>query len=172
MECLPTEINTKILISLPVKTLGQLKCVSKSFNMLLKSHHFIKRHSEQILDQNSLKLVLVAASSSVHTLTITDQNLVSRLAPVPLPPNDVNKFLHPTSLVGTCMGLACLRCPPNTYSLLNPTTKECRVLPNPGRFWTIRAGLRVRCQGSVTFHHWMISGWFVLPFIKIGLMYQ
>ncbi|KAL1819320.1 hypothetical protein ACET3Z_014189 [Daucus carota] len=136
MECLPTEINTKILIGLPVKTLGQLKCVSKSFNMLLKSHHFIKRHSEQILDQNSLKLVLVAASSSVHTLTITDQNLVSRLAPVPLPPNDVNKFLHPTSLVGTCMGLACLRCPPNTYSLLNPTTKECRVLPNPGRFWT------------------------------------
>nr|XP_017245519.1 PREDICTED: F-box protein CPR30-like [Daucus carota subsp. sativus] len=136
MECLPTEINTKILIGLPVKTLGQLKCVSKSFNMLLKSHHFIKRHSHQILDENSLKLVLVAASSSVHTLTITDQNLVSRVAAVPLPPDDVSKFRHPTSLVGTCMGLACLRCPPNTYSLLNPTTKEFRVLPSPGRFWT------------------------------------
>ncbi|KAL1819322.1 hypothetical protein ACET3Z_014191 [Daucus carota] len=135
MECLPTEINTKILIDLPVKTLGQLKCVSKSFNMLLKSPHFIKRHSEQILDQNSLKVVLVAASSSVHTLTITDHNLVSRLAAVPLPPNDVSKFCHPTSLVGTSKGLACLRCPPNTYSLLNPTTKEFRVLPNPGRFW-------------------------------------
>ncbi|KAL1819236.1 hypothetical protein ACET3Z_014105 [Daucus carota] len=135
MESLPTEINTKILIGLPVKTLGQLKCVSKSFNLLLKSPHFIKHHSQKILDHNSLKLVLVAASSSVQILTITDHNLVSRMAAVPLPPNDVRKFRRPTSLVGTCKGLACLRCPANTYSLLNPTTKEFRVLPNPGRFW-------------------------------------
>lgn len=135
MERLPQELNTKIFKGFTVKRLCQLRCVSKSFNTLLRSHYFTKIHRDQTSSTNGIKL-LVVGNSSLHTLNISDKDddkVPCHPLPLRIPLNPIN---GPTQLVGSCKGLACLFQPPNTYAFLNPTTREFRVLPDPGTFPT------------------------------------
>lgn len=142
MENLPLELNTNILTRLPVKTLGQLKCVSKPFKTLITTHHFSKTH----LTKTPFKPQLLLSTSTLHTLNIFHQNHQSPPQPLPLqiPSYPFNLRGEAIQLVGSCNGLVCLYCPPNTYCLLNPTTREFRVLPDPGRF---PGDARIRLSG-------------------------
>ncbi|KAK1355333.1 F-box domain-containing protein [Heracleum sosnowskyi] len=144
MENLPLELNTNILTRLPIKTLGQLKCVSKPFKTLITSHHLTKTHLNLI---SQLEHQLLVSTSTLHTLNIFHNNHRSPLHVLPLkiPINLAdNRRGEVIELVGSCNGLVCLFYPPNTYSLLNPTTREYRVLPDPGRF---PGDARIRLSG-------------------------
>ncbi|KAL4388787.1 hypothetical protein GQ457_09G014820 [Hibiscus cannabinus] len=59
MAVLPTDVITGILRVLPVKTLTRFKCVSKSWDSLIKDPHFVKLHLHHSLTtNNNVKLVL------------------------------------------------------------------------------------------------------------------
>ncbi|KAK1355334.1 F-box domain-containing protein [Heracleum sosnowskyi] len=139
MESLPLEITSNVLLRLSVKTLGQLRCVSKT---LTTSPYFTKTHHNQIPSAQRRYQLLLSASS-LHTLNIFHNNT----PPVylRLPSNAIKKYCGAThELVGSCNGLVCIYYPPNNYSLLNPTTRELRLLPNPE---TLPLDARARLHG-------------------------
>ncbi|KAL6971095.1 hypothetical protein U1Q18_030777 [Sarracenia purpurea var. burkii] len=137
MSRLPEEIVAKILLRLPVKSLGRCKCVSKSWLSLISDPFFVKSHLNQAVsdaDSGRFRIFTVPfhsidyeSPSSFEDVddgdrdndALVDLDILSR------EPDEG------AEIVGSCNGLICLLYDPNCFILWNPTTRDSRELPPP-----------------------------------------
>ncbi|WOG93924.1 hypothetical protein DCAR_0313212 [Daucus carota subsp. sativus] len=133
MENLPVEITTNIFLRLPARSLGQLQCVSKTLKTLISSPYFTKTHHAQT-PPALRRLKLLFCTSSLHTLDIFNEQIQRNPRPhyLRLRSSHVRNYCGAVELVGSCNGLVCLLYASNRYSLVNPTTRAMRVLPDAG----------------------------------------
>lgn len=139
---LAEEIVVVILSKLPVKSLMRFKSVSKRWLALITNdssliashlHHHSVTNRLSILVCADEKLQLGLASYYQDTLLLCNESTVEKF--------DISYHLTDRSLihkygvkiVGSCNGLVCLSLSETgtTVVLLNPATKESRVLPEP-----------------------------------------
>ncbi|KAL0338782.1 UNVERIFIED_CONTAM: F-box protein CPR1 [Sesamum angustifolium] len=75
---LPTDLIINILLTLPVKSLGKFKCVSKQWLLLITDPHFISMHRELCLHSPNLLLVkTVPVLQEAHMKRCTRVDLCS-----------------------------------------------------------------------------------------------
>ncbi|XP_058182230.1 F-box/kelch-repeat protein At3g06240-like [Rhododendron vialii] len=135
MSRLPEETMMMILLRLPVKTLGQCKCVSKSWRFLISNPFFVKSHLNlTISDPNTNKYSKLFMMYPFYSLDyespssfkdIEDDEAIVDLGSPPKEP-DLG-----VEIVGSCNGLICLLYLPDSFILWNPTIKESKELPTP-----------------------------------------
>lgn len=94
---LPEEILIDIFSRLPVKSVGQSRCLSKPWRDILSSRHFIKAHLNRKTHQQNL--LLIDKSQSFHSIATIKDGAVSREAELPF---------GCTEIVGSCDGLVLL----------------------------------------------------------------
>ncbi|KAL5071910.1 hypothetical protein RYX36_022797 [Vicia faba] len=129
---LPDELILEILSMLNVKSLMQLKCVSKSWNSIISDSFFVKLH----LDKSSRIPHIILFSS--HNI----KNCIFPIFPIPrlIESPSIDLFTkayqhesvkkgHP-NIIGSCNGLICLFSSlDNDFFLWNPATrKHSRIL--------------------------------------------
>ncbi|KAL2470341.1 F-box/kelch-repeat protein [Abeliophyllum distichum] len=124
---IPQEIMVDILSRLPVKSVGQFRCVSKPWRLLLSDTQFISthlnRHSHCRSEEN---LILISPDQSLHTITdINGDDHVSRKLRFQQQPSDTW-----TEVVGSCNGLVLLVNEKDDKFLLNPTTLNQVKVPD------------------------------------------
>ncbi|XP_021752965.1 F-box protein CPR30-like [Chenopodium quinoa] len=152
MTTLPIEIITEILSRLPVESLLEFKCVSKSWYTLIKSPNFIKLHLNQTLISNSNRNLLLSYSSD-HSSDINFHHNHLVYSDIDLNHNHLlfSELDHPLkhreiNFVGSCNGIVCISDKSkNDIFLFNPVTKSRRKLPpnhthNPGNDKTLVFG--------------------------------
>ncbi|XP_021764595.1 uncharacterized protein LOC110729182 [Chenopodium quinoa] len=139
MASLPMELITSILTRLPAKSLARFKCVSKDWNSLLKTSHFLKLYLAQSLSSNNRLLILNYGSH----LETTPLKLNSEFDPS-ANATTYSRFDLPTSfsgyefsISGSCNGLVALSCRnvdnPQLFEIMlwNPSTNTHIILPHP-----------------------------------------
>ncbi|KAL6971096.1 hypothetical protein U1Q18_030778 [Sarracenia purpurea var. burkii] len=137
MSRLPEEIVAKILLRLPVKSLGRCKCVSKSWLSLISDPFFVKSHLNQAVsdaDSGCFRIFTFPFHSidyeSPSSFEDVDDDDRDNDALVDL------DFLYREpdegiEIVGSCNGLICLLYGTNCFILWNLTTRDSRELPPP-----------------------------------------
>lgn len=132
----PQEIIIEILSWLPVKSLGQLQCVCKSWFSLISSSNFIKNHqkySSRHPKHALTKLVLQASEDNPDILsTFSLHSLLNGISSIEVVEQlvlDSTIKEDPYDIVGSCNGLVCLSSIPGVLTLWNPCTKKSRTLP-------------------------------------------
>nr|XP_043636997.1 F-box/kelch-repeat protein At3g06240-like [Erigeron canadensis] len=133
MAALPEDIITQILYSVPAKSIGRFRCVSKGWLSLLTHPDFIKTHQKTL---NKLHLIFlgieVAALYSNSFLYHHEPNLRNSDMPL-IEFSFVNSFVPTVKIGGSCNGLVLVGANKlhliDTLVLLNPTTKESMILP-------------------------------------------
>jgi F-box interacting protein len=132
MSILPQELITQILLLLPVKPLLRFQCVSKSWSALISDPYFIKIHAET----NRERSLIVETFSYFNPNLFycpTDYYLVdvSNEDPLGEPVNIFPPFFYhsPTSVIGCCNGLVCIRNYDYEIVIWNPSIKKHKTLP-------------------------------------------
>ncbi|XP_074267456.1 F-box/kelch-repeat protein At3g23880-like [Silene latifolia] len=128
---LPFDVQTDILLKLPVKSLVRFRCVSKCWRTLITSHRFINLHrltnnqTNQPQNSNASNLVVLVGNSKILTYEFSGSQVTCKL---PSPPILFNSY----DLIGSSNGILCLRHPSSlplrALALYNPTTGDYRVL--------------------------------------------
>ncbi|XP_030962355.1 F-box/kelch-repeat protein At3g23880-like isoform X2 [Quercus lobata] len=136
LEYLPNEVLLEILHRLPVKSLIQFRCVSKSYNSLITSPAFIKSsYTRSPSDSNKLIVRYLDVKSHVERYKLihedNDNNDSSSSEQIP----DLEFPLRSSSwdyfqLVGSANGLFCLH-EGKHFILWNPCIRKFITLPNP-----------------------------------------
>ncbi|OWM68087.1 F-box/kelch-repeat protein At3g06240-like [Punica granatum] len=133
MAKLSKDIFPEILMRLPIKPLVQFKCVSKQWHSLILNPPFIRSQLQCALSRKphlSTRVLLANCPlKSISIESLSDPN-------VEAPPTTVLKL--PVKIprecvidvVGSCNGLVCLHVSGKGLIVLNPTTGDCRELPN------------------------------------------
>ncbi|XP_026431745.1 F-box/kelch-repeat protein At3g06240-like [Papaver somniferum] len=112
MNNLHEDIVLKILVRLPVKSIGRYRCVSKYWCRLLTDSRFVKLHLNHVLGLRKLSLV-VSSYYNVHKdiwrlrydpLSSTSSGLVTLKDPL-----KSKRVTHETEVLGYCHGLVCVR---------------------------------------------------------------
>lgn len=134
---LPQELITDILLRLPAKSIGQFRCVSRSWRTFLSDPQFIRAHLTRHIHDPE-KLILIDASDSDHSPYILNFNIdtdsnsssndgVSRK--VLCPPLQDNEWAK--KVEGSCHGLVLLVVnEENSKLMINPTTLDIEKVPN------------------------------------------
>ncbi|KMT02893.1 hypothetical protein BVRB_8g194700 [Beta vulgaris subsp. vulgaris] len=134
MADLPLDIITSILTRLPTKSLIRFKCVSKSWNSLIKSPNFVNIHLTQSLSSKKQLLIFNYGSfleSTPLKLSLSDLH-VTTSARFDLPTCFSG---YEVSVCGSCNGLLALVCKNGDDPLLfeiilwNPSTNIHFILP-------------------------------------------
>lgn len=145
MATLPSELIVDILLKLPAKSLCRFKCVSKSWLALITNPRFAKAHLLTQSQSLSLRKRLIVCPfycyPRIIPLHLIDHETVydDKLAVAIRLENceKIDVFSPDTyaglKVYGSCNGLVCLcfntfHC--SSFSLLNPSTKEYREIPN------------------------------------------
>ncbi|XAR62779.1 hypothetical protein NMG60_11017652 [Bertholletia excelsa] len=133
MPNLPYDIILDILLRLPVKSLLQLKCASKSWCSLISDPYFVKLHlSRSVLDPdaetNHSKLL---TASPFRSLDYDSDDFDGDNAVVNLGHPWEEAGNNGVKILGSCHGLVCLLFNPDRIVLWNPTTRQSRELPPP-----------------------------------------
>jgi len=105
----PDEILTEILSHLPVKSLIQMRSVSKFFNSLISDPIFIKMHLHRSTQNPHLTLVSGKSVAEFRLVTVPlTQLLENPLITFPdNPPSFTSSVMDQCWLVGSCNGLLC-----------------------------------------------------------------
>ncbi|XP_058223457.1 putative F-box/kelch-repeat protein At3g17570 [Rhododendron vialii] len=127
---LPQDLLMEILSRLPVKSLLQLKSVSKGLYVLIQNPSFISLHHTRARIYCCLSIVVRTPNNnaSQRSLYISPDPTTS-IEHLDLSftwPHLNKEFIRQTS----CNGLMCLSTDSNIV-ICNPATKECRLLPQP-----------------------------------------
>ncbi|XP_010688548.3 F-box protein CPR1 [Beta vulgaris subsp. vulgaris] len=134
MADLPLDIITSILTRLPTKSLIRFKCVSKSWNSLIKSPNFVNIHLTQSLSSKKQLLIFNYGSfleSTPLKLSLSDLH-VTTSARFDLPTCFSG---YEVSVCGSCNGLLALVCKnvddPLLFEIIlwNPSTNIHFILP-------------------------------------------
>lgn len=126
---LPQEIIAEILSRLPVKSLGQFRCVSKPWLSLISDTHFIKMHLKQRLSQKvfmSFWFRLKIRSLDFEALVnhVGDEKSAIKNLQLPLELGSIRRV----KILGSCDGLLCLRLGDNDVIIWNPCIREYKKL--------------------------------------------
>ncbi|OMO53651.1 hypothetical protein CCACVL1_28472 [Corchorus capsularis] len=132
----PNEIYMGILVRLPVKSLIRFKVVCKSWKSTISSAYFIDRHSDgSATNPSKLAIVLDEYSEfeskcSIFFHTLDFSATCSGEIIIMEHPIKNCKAADPLSW---CRGFLLLRVECNTTKMLlwNPSTRECKEVPNP-----------------------------------------
>ncbi|KAK8671298.1 hypothetical protein V6N13_037896 [Hibiscus sabdariffa] len=139
MAAFPTDVITDILRALPVKALTRFKCVSKSWDSLIKDPHFVKLHLHHSFgSNNSVKLVLDGRTNFVDDEDEDDDeddkaysvdfDSLGNLEQLPRPfPTAGTGFM--SRIFGSCNGLLAVYHKEAGIALWNPSTRTCHYLP-------------------------------------------
>ncbi|KAK8661921.1 hypothetical protein V6N13_091509 [Hibiscus sabdariffa] len=127
-----TDVITDILRVLPVKALTRFKCVSKSWDSLIKDPHFVKLHLHHSLTtNNNVKLVLDDHTNVVddgYRAYSVDFDTLGNLEQLPRPfPTARTRFT--SRIFGSCNGLLAVYHEEAGIALWNPSTRTCHYLP-------------------------------------------
>ncbi|KAL4388731.1 hypothetical protein GQ457_09G014840 [Hibiscus cannabinus] len=156
MAAFPTDVITDILRVLPVKALTRFKCVSKSWDSLIKDPHFVKLHlHHSFKTNNNIKLVLDSRTDVVDDddeddydyedededdddgdgncdgddeAYSVDFDSLGNLEQLPRPfPTAGAEFI--SRIFGSCNGLLAVYHKEAGIALWNPSTRTCHYLP-------------------------------------------
>lgn len=141
---LPQEVVIKILTRLPPKSLVKFRCVSKSWNSLISSPHFISLHTQQTILSKSLAAagtnqIIVrryskSQNSEVYTVHVDNEEFPDdKNIKIEYPFRDYTRFYY--RIVGSCNGVLCLLDDlfgqADSILLWNPVIKRKVTLPMP-----------------------------------------
>ncbi|AES69462.1 putative F-box domain, galactose oxidase/kelch, beta-propeller, F-box associated interaction [Medicago truncatula] len=137
LPTLPFDVLPEILCRLPMKLLGQLRCLCKSFNSLISDPKFAKKHLQLSTKRHHLMLTCLSItsewllyespiSSILSTSTVFTQTQL-------YPPNSIRIRRNYVDLTCSCDGIFCgelnlLGC----YFLWNPSIRKFKLLPPSG----------------------------------------
>nr|XP_023928360.1 F-box/kelch-repeat protein At3g06240-like [Quercus suber]XP_023928361.1 F-box/kelch-repeat protein At3g06240-like [Quercus suber] len=129
---LPNEVIAEILSRLPVKSLGQFRCVSKPWLSLLSDPHFIKMHLKQKLS-HKLFMYFMFCSKKFKIQSLDYEALVSgdddeKSAGKNLQLPVAMGSLRGVRILGSCNGLLCLGIGDNDIIMWNPCIGEYKRL--------------------------------------------
>ncbi|KAL1817547.1 hypothetical protein ACET3Z_020121 [Daucus carota] len=137
-DSFPDDVKTKILCGVPVKTLCVLKCVSKALNTQIKSPVFTKFYDKLHFNRTSGDGMKPIALLAVSNLSLNTLDIDHKIPASVLPLRRSVKDTSDLRLIGSANGLVCLCRLPYSFTLVNPTTQEFRVVPYPGSFQVSR----------------------------------
>ncbi|KDP40079.1 hypothetical protein JCGZ_02077 [Jatropha curcas] len=144
LPILPHEILVEILSWLPVRTLIQFRCVSKSFKSLISDHEFIKTHLRKIKSFSGNKPNLyqrivftygdlslnLLKSCSLYSIFNNSQTDAAELDHYSL--EDRHRHHVYDWLVGSLDGVLCVAVKQNFVALWNPSTGVFNRMPDLG----------------------------------------
>ncbi|KAM7528800.1 hypothetical protein LguiB_032210 [Lonicera macranthoides] len=122
----PEDVLADIVSRLPVKSLLQFTCISKSWRDLIGSKDFIKLHLTRATETNINCSIIIRECCSLYSINFNSFNNAIRLNP-PLNLHDQTKM--GTRLIGSCNGLLCLTNTEKYIFLWNPSTRTYRRSP-------------------------------------------
>ena len=136
-DYLPEEVVLEILQRLPVKSLVRFRCVSKSWNSLIKSSAFINSHLTRSLSLSSNKLIFrqrvdkPSFYPDLECYKLIDDTIDSSSDQIQHIdcPLTCRLFFH-FNLIGSVNGLFCLH-ELERYVLWNPSIRKFITLPKP-----------------------------------------
>ncbi|CAL5191945.1 unnamed protein product [Lathyrus oleraceus] len=103
----PEELIIQLLSYLPVKSLMQFKCVSKSWNTLISDPKFIKLHLQQFKNNSNVKQILCMSLRSYilpfHLDTLLNNPSIINSTEDYFPSNPDYRY----AFIGSCNGLIC-----------------------------------------------------------------
>ncbi|XP_059650158.1 F-box/kelch-repeat protein At3g23880-like [Cornus florida] len=129
---LPYDLTVNILSRLPIKSLVQLKCVSKSWLNLFTDPYLAKMHFNRSHNRKLVSSCTIAKPSRfsntpivVFSLDTDESKLTLHIdSPLPFGTKSIRFF-------GSCDGLILFSTfPSNTLYLLNPSTRELNKIPS------------------------------------------
>ncbi|XP_059307008.1 putative F-box protein At2g02030 [Lycium ferocissimum] len=125
---LPEDLVMEILSRLPVKSLLQLKCVSKNWYVLIENPVFIQKHLHHINNPTSYFVhhYFLDTMKSGFTLFNEQNQLVAKSH---LYQDVLNTSTHLWEVLGPLNGLFLLYNDQEEVALWNPATKEFKPLP-------------------------------------------
>jgi len=131
-KSLGEDLEIQILVRLPAKSLMRFKCVRQSWNVLIKSPYFVKRHMQMGMQSEDRRLMIFPScifeerNQVIMTLSVHDNPTLN-----PSPTGDMLiKMPYTVYSYGHCNGVFCLQeC--DDLILWNPTTREFQLLPQP-----------------------------------------
>ncbi|KAJ0753493.1 putative F-box domain-containing protein [Helianthus annuus] len=124
---LPPEIIEEILPLLPPNSLCRFKSVSKKWNSLISSPHFIKTHL--LLNHQTPKLIALSTTGSLYSIDITE-TLDSDC--IPATANELRIRSPPLrwkQILGSCNGLLLAKDENDTIFVMNPMTQDLWEVP-------------------------------------------
>ncbi|PON83790.1 F-box domain containing protein [Trema orientale] len=121
------DVLTVILSKLPVKSLMRFKCVCKSWYSLITSPTFVAMHFNN-KDRHKDFLAFVVGGRVVISLSISflSYHTVQYSS-------NLSQNFHNTHFIGFCNGLLCVVANELTFHIINPATKESKVLKEPNK---------------------------------------
>ncbi|KAJ0798488.1 putative F-box domain-containing protein [Helianthus annuus] len=128
---LPLEITEAIILPLlPPKSLARFKSVSKTWNSLISSPHFIKTHLLQT--HHTTQLIALSTTGSLYSIDITETR--RRLDSVDIPATGKELRIRSPPLrwkeiLGSCNGLLLAKDENNTMFVMNPMTQDLWKVP-------------------------------------------
>ncbi|XP_047323877.1 F-box/kelch-repeat protein At3g23880-like [Impatiens glandulifera] len=133
---LPTEIITKVLIRLPVKTLVKFRCVCRSWLALISDPIFVEKHLRASTQDKGYAHHRLIMSSGSRSFEVKSCSLSSVLhEECPSAHDHYYPLKHPqriVSIVGSVNGLVCIAIDQGSVFLWNPSTRKSKRLPNCG----------------------------------------
>ncbi|PIA38553.1 hypothetical protein AQUCO_02700042v1 [Aquilegia coerulea] len=144
---LPDDVVFRILLWLPVASLLRFKSVCKSWLSLIESSCFIIQHYHHLHLPNNNLLYQEEEEENIlvvtHPLLFQDQdpcfsvsvsllsgNKFQMLQNFHLPHSSIKEGVHHVQILASCDGIVCIQYDHyRDVALLNPGTKQCRILP-------------------------------------------
>ncbi|KAG5554862.1 hypothetical protein RHGRI_012432 [Rhododendron griersonianum] len=126
---LPDEIISDILSRLPVVSLCRFRCVSKSWRSLISHPHFITTHLNRSTNSKHERLILGNFFCNLYSVELDSSQFRHQSLAVHL---DFAPDQNPSccdEIGGSCDGLVLMLDVWFNYSLVNPSTRESRELP-------------------------------------------
>lgn len=131
---LPFELNTEILLRIPVKYLSRYKCVSKSWRSFISRSQFAKAHLAAASDNDECEHHKLLFTILPPNASLKECSLRSALSEATTEVFEVNYLMkRPRKsvwVVGYCRGLVCYAIQEKHLFLLNPSTGKSNKLPD------------------------------------------
>ncbi|KAK9160184.1 hypothetical protein Syun_006525 [Stephania yunnanensis] len=125
-EYVPDELIRQILSHAPVKSLIQLKRVSKTWHTIINDPTFINLHLNQAIQHNNFSLLLY---NSNHIYSIHDPTSAATTECPSVPFNHEHRDYY--DVAGSCDGLILLIPYRGCFGIWNPSTGEFISIPSP-----------------------------------------
>jgi F-box interacting protein len=150
LPTLPFDVLPEILCRLPIKLLGQLRCLCKSFNFLISDPKFAKKHLQ--LSTKRLHLMLTCIDDISSEWLLCDSPIPSIFSTSTTvftqtqlyPPNSITTlFSHGQKFVDlrcSSDGIFCGELDLGCYFLWNPSITKFKLLPPLGNTFSVSFG--------------------------------
>ncbi|KAI9162613.1 hypothetical protein LWI28_028941 [Acer negundo] len=131
MSDIPPPIIIDILSRLPVKSLCRFMCVSKPWLALINHPRFAKMH----LSRTHKQRLLIHKSNSLYSVELETLSCLLNSIPVEIKLPCIMELERAYTfgpVIGSCNGLLCIRdvIALKGFLLYNPSTKECKRIPD------------------------------------------